>query len=253
VTAKKWLTYVERGRCGKFKMLDSQMTLRAYTLQVQQIIGRKEARDRGLTTYFTGEPCRNGHVAERYCSTCNCVVCLKDHGDAARRSNPEAHRAKVRAYSKRHPERVAAKDARWRAANLDRAKSTSRRTAKQYYDRSPEQARAASGRWQREHPEAVANYVRKARAKNPGKYRARVAARRASIKMAMPPWANREAIAAIYEECARLILLTDQKLEVDHVHPLIGRDFCGLHVDYNLQIIPAAANRRKSNRLPEPI
>lgn len=40
-----------------------------------KVTTRKEALELGLNRYFTGKPCVNGHVAERY--TCNktCVVC----------------------------------------------------------------------------------------------------------------------------------------------------------------------------------
>jgi len=36
------------------------------------------ARERGLTRYFTGEPCRNGHVAERWSSDGSCMACRKE-------------------------------------------------------------------------------------------------------------------------------------------------------------------------------
>lgn len=39
------------------------------------IISRKEARAQGLTYYFTGIPCPNGHVTKRYASTYTCVGC----------------------------------------------------------------------------------------------------------------------------------------------------------------------------------
>jgi len=42
-----------------------------------QIITRKEAREKGLKRYFTGKPCKRGHVAERYVSHNRpCVVCV---------------------------------------------------------------------------------------------------------------------------------------------------------------------------------
>jgi hypothetical protein len=31
-----------------------------------EIISRAEAKARGLTRYFTGKPCKYGHIAERY-------------------------------------------------------------------------------------------------------------------------------------------------------------------------------------------
>jgi hypothetical protein len=39
------------------------------------IITRKEARARGLSRYFTGEACKNGHVCERQTKGCFCLKC----------------------------------------------------------------------------------------------------------------------------------------------------------------------------------
>ena len=39
------------------------------------IIARKDALAQGLTHYFTGKPCKRGHIATRYANTANCVEC----------------------------------------------------------------------------------------------------------------------------------------------------------------------------------
>ena len=39
------------------------------------IITRKDALDQGLTHYFTGKPCKRGHVAAKYAKSANCVEC----------------------------------------------------------------------------------------------------------------------------------------------------------------------------------
>lgn len=42
-----------------------------------EVISRKEAIEKGLKVYFTGKPCKYGHVAERYVSIGYCVECSR--------------------------------------------------------------------------------------------------------------------------------------------------------------------------------
>ena len=51
------------------------MTAVAETTSELRPISRDEARTQGLTRYFTGKPCRRGHVGERYANGGACVVC----------------------------------------------------------------------------------------------------------------------------------------------------------------------------------
>jgi hypothetical protein len=39
---------------------------------------RKLARELGKTSYFTGAPCKRGHVSPRYTLTCNCIQCMSE-------------------------------------------------------------------------------------------------------------------------------------------------------------------------------
>jgi hypothetical protein len=41
------------------------------------ITSRKSARAAGRPFYFTGKPCKHGHVVERYAHNAECVVCSR--------------------------------------------------------------------------------------------------------------------------------------------------------------------------------
>lgn len=74
------------------------------------------------------------------------------------------------------------------------------------------------------------------------------AARRARKLQASVPWANPSAIRAIYAEAQRIRRETGQKMHVDHIIPLRGKNVSGLHIETNLQILPARENIQKSNK-----
>lgn len=52
-----------------------------------QVISRKEARTRGFERYFTGEPCKRGHVAPRNAITGKCTECRFPSADKWREYN----------------------------------------------------------------------------------------------------------------------------------------------------------------------
>ena len=64
---------------------------------------------------------------------------------------------------------------------------------------------------------------------------------------ACPNWANKTAIEKIYNAAKELTTETNIVYEVDHIVPVKHPLVCGLHVEFNLQIIPMEENKEKSN------
>jgi 5-methylcytosine-specific restriction endonuclease McrA len=76
--------------------------------------------------------------------------------------------------------------------------------------------------------------------------------RRIALILAKPSWLTQEQkkqIKDIYVEAKRKSgYLPYRVYHVDHIIPLQGNDVCGLHVPWNLQILSAEDNLRKSNK-----
>jgi len=89
-----------------------------------KIVSRCEARAAGLKRYFTGKPCKHGHVAERWTARGVCYECLRLH-----RTAPEV-RIKILEKNREYDSRpeVALRKRVWRTSPLGR-ESNRKRTA----------------------------------------------------------------------------------------------------------------------------
>lgn len=123
-----------------------------------------------------------------------------------------------------------------------------------------------SGLWKKQNRDALNNYQRAYYYKNIEVMRlksieyqknnkhivnAYSAKKRASKLLATPKWLTINQLSDIkdfYFAAKQLELETGIKYHVDHVVPLQGKNVCGLHVPWNLQVIPASDNVRKSNK-----
>lgn len=77
--------------------------------------------------------------------------------------------------------------------------------------------------------------------------------RRASKLRATPKWADLDKITKIYDDAR---VLGRKEHHVDHIVPLQSDLVCGLHNEFNLQVLPALKNLSKGNRywpdMPDP-
>jgi hypothetical protein len=123
------------------------------------------------------------------------------------------------------------KNAAWKEANLERYKEIGR----EHYRNNKEEHNA---------------FMQQHYYDNKGMYRAKDAKYRATKLKATPPWLTEKQlhdITVIYTACTKVSKRTGKPHHVDHVIPLQGENICGLHVPWNLAIIPAKMNLSKSN------
>lgn len=186
---------------------------------------RAEAQAAGATHYFTGEPCKHGHIAPRKTKGA-CIECLKVEWQ----QSAERRAGYFREYNRR--EEVKDRKHEW------------------YQDNRDQVIAAASTR-----PAHVKREYQTAwKERNLVWVRADTKARRRKHREATPPWLSRHHKAQtreLYKVAITMSKTTGEQYVVDHIYPLRSEVVCGLHVPWNLRVITQAENLEKSNTLPD--
>lgn len=142
--------------------------------------------------------------------------------------NPESRGSVsyAQAYELSEVERKRAYFAVYRAEHKDHLREQVRANAR----KNREAINARIRRWQREHP-GYENEMQ------------------ASRLTRTPKWVNRRECRGFYEMAKRVSACLGIPHHVDHYMPLQGRTVSGLHVPWNLRVLPAVLNMQKSNRV----
>lgn len=137
---------------------------------------------------------------------------------------------------------------------LEARREYCRNYSKGYYERNREDVLKRrpvyNAKYYEKNKEYYAEYSREWRKNNGGRVKAYKAKRRASKMNATPTWLSTEQedqINKIYSFRHAISGVVDREYHVDHIVPLQGENVCGLHVPWNLQVIPAEDNISKSN------
>lgn len=136
----------------------------------------------------------------------------------------------------------------WGEANPEKVKEAKRK----YAEKNKEACRQRVAAW-REANKAKMQAARKAwREKNKAKDLANTRMRQLGKKNRTPSWLSDDEVWMMdeaYTLAAERTKLFGFPWDVDHVIPLHGEQVSGLHVPWNLQVIPGVENSRKGNRL----
>jgi len=123
-----------------------------------------------------------------------------------------------------------------------------RQRARTNYWLDEERSRQVAREYAATHRQEALDRVKQWKTDNPERYRANnarnLAAYREYIRQATPPWADLEAIDAVY-------MAAPKGYHVDHIVPIRGEFVCGLHVSWNLQHLPESENCSKRNTFNE--
>jgi 5-methylcytosine-specific restriction endonuclease McrA len=214
------------------------------------IISRSEARAQGLKRYFTGKPCHKGHVAERYVSNLECVVCKTDKDNARQwhKANPERHRENRRRWDRANSE----KKQRYREENRDKLNAYFK---ERWHSLPAEERKAKKRAWYEANREHAVRYTAQWVCDNPEQAKATkavVAHRRRERKVASGGSFTQDDLRALLKaqsyRCAYCRAdLRKAKRHLDHIQPLaLG----GANDRTNLQWLCAPCNLSKGARDP---
>lgn len=211
-------------------------------------VTRSEAKDAGVSQYFTGKPCRQGHLAPKYTCSGSCTECL-----ALRR------REYMREWATKNPEVKKQRAAKWYIKNreeiIERVRANyhkdldkSRQRARDYAESHRTEARQRIKKWSSKNPERKRQNDKAWTEANKARAHSLKAKYRAARRQACPPWVDAAHMARIHE-IYKLRRDISEKTgvvhEVDHIVPLQGKTVCGLHVWWNLRVIPREENNRR--------
>ena len=74
--------------------------------------------------------------------------------------------------------------------------------------------------------------------------------RYAALRQATPPWVDIGELEKLKAEARAKTSETGIQHHVDHIWPLVHEAFCGLHVPWNLRVVPYSQNIAKHNKPP---
>lgn len=187
------------------------------------IISRCEAKRLGEKFYFTGKPCKNGGVGLRRVDNTNCCC---DYCKAKKYNRERKLVERKKSDTAKYMEE-------WRARNREKIAIAQRR----YRDKDKEKLRERCRAYYHHHKD---------------KYRTGKAKRRTKTTLCVPSWFS-EFDELVLSEAGSLASLRDMETginwHVDHMVPLQSSTACGLHCADNIQVIPAAMNLEKHNKM----
>lgn len=142
-----------------------------------EIISRVNAKALGLTYYFTGKPCKYGHIAPRLVSASHCVECRRLYMEKYTSEKGDKIKEKKKEYYQENKQRIANKNKlnseerkQYNREYYRRNKNKENQRAKKWKNSNKQKVTDYGRKWYEENKSHVLEYNREYRLKNPDQY-----------------------------------------------------------------------------------
>lgn len=208
------------------------------------LISRSDAKTLTMKSYFTGKPCKRGHVSERYVSNTECYMCsISEEAKAKMKAWRKSAKDHIAEYEKNNKERLSKRFATYRNKN----KEILQEKIKKWRQDNPQKILDGRAAYYKKHRLEI---LKKAR-ENPEARRCAVRNRRARIKKSQGTHSKQDVLKILkYQnrKCANCARCVASKYHVDHVMPIaLG----GSNSPENLQILCPKCNLKKNKKHPD--
>lgn len=180
---------------------------------------------------------------KKHCATCDQMKPIEEFHTSKRRMTGLTSKCKdcYRISYEADAETVKARVHKYRKNNKEKINND----YKKYYENNSDKMIEKASKWSRANPEKARAITRAYRKRNQKAKNGQTALYRARKIQATPPWLTKTdfaAMAVLYENCPK-------GYHVDHIVPLRSDKVCGLHVPWNLQLLPGVENMSKGNKI----
>jgi hypothetical protein len=188
-----------------------------------------------------------------------CKKCKADYDKIYVAKNREKRKLQQSKYSSDNKEKIASYSVAWRQKNAEHLKESKAKyrsehkeeiseKQKLYYEKNKEKVLESCKKWAARNRDKVNASFRKYWLKNKAIYRAYSRERDVAKLNASVAWADKDLVKGFYKLSARLEEWLGGSYHVDHIIPLKHPHVCGLHNEFNLQVLSAKDNLSKSNK-----
>ena len=213
------------------------------------IISRYQASIAGLSKYFTGRPCKRGHLYYRNTKNATCLRCASERIRYLHALDPDARRLDAKKRYAENPEfaqRARERSRTWHETNKERARERAKRYQKENFEKlsaqwkawreaNKERKKARDEAWHKAHPEAS---------------RAQTAKRRARLKAALGRYTAKDIQTRFKLQrgrCGYCRTKLSKGYHADHIMPLV---LGGANEPRNIQLLCPPCNIKKNAQHP---